>query len=206
MYAALNAGLAAAADEPWDWFSYLNDDDLWNADGMRVAIARTTTPANNADVLYGRVRLIREHGEPAGKLPIARRPDDLRALLRRGVIPFAQPGTLVRRSLLEKIGGFDASFRFAGDLDLMVRALMAGARFAFVPAVVAAFRLRAGQLSKDEAAVAVEKTRALMPLQQAGAQSGAVALWRFRAGNFGVYVDRARRHGWRRMQDVYRHG
>ena len=86
-------------------------------------------------------------------LPVARRGQDLPALLARGIMPLAQPGTVIRRSLVERLGGFDETFRSAGDLDFFVRALAAGARFEFVDARVADFRLHAGQLSKNRAEV-----------------------------------------------------
>jgi GT2 family glycosyltransferase len=200
MYAAINAGVV---QPNWDFFTYLNDDDRWEP-GIQAATSVAAAPDTTTGVLYGRVRLIRENGAPAGELPVARQPADLRSLLARGIIPFAQPGMLVRRSLLEKLGGFDAGFRSAGDLDLCVRALQAGTRFAFVPRVVAAFRLRTGQLSKDASVVATETARALAPLRRAPISGDRTALLRFRAGNLAVYLDRFRRHGWARMSAVYR--
>ena len=198
LYAALNQGWRAPGE--WDAFTWLNDDDLLLAPGfggLLEALARRP----EVDVAYGRVRLIGARGENLGSHPVARRGEDLAALLAGGIMPLAQPGTVIRRSLIERLGGFDETFRSAGDLDLFVRALVPGARFAFVNAWVASFRLHAGQLSKRRAEVEAETARALRPL--AGAPRRLGTLLRFRFGNAGVYCDRVRRHGFRSMRELY---
>jgi hypothetical protein len=153
------------------------------------------------DVVFGRVKLLDAASARIGELPVARRGTDVGALWAHGIIPFAQPGTLIRRGIWDKVGGFDLSYRNAGDLDFFVRAHAAGARFAFVDAEVAAFRLSAGQLSKRRAEVEAESARALriIPTQSASR----AALWRFRLGNLGVYFRRIRRHGWVSMRELY---
>ena len=199
LYAALNQGLRDPAGD-WDAFTWLNDDDLLLAPGFASLVAELERqPA--IDILYGGVDLINGRGEPIGALPVARRGGDLAALLRRGIVPLAQPGTVIRRSCFERLGGFDESYWLAGDLDFFVRALAAGARFGFVPAQVAAFRLSAGQLSKQRAGMETETARALQPLGNGRRKPG--ALLRFRLGNLGVYLDRLRRHGWVSMRDLY---
>jgi hypothetical protein len=165
--------------------------------GLLEALARRA----EVGVAYGRVRLIGAKGESLGAHPVARRGSDLTALLARGTMPLAQPGTVIRRSLIEQLGGFDETFRSAGDLDFFVRALMAGARFAFANSWVASFRLHAGQLSKHRHEVDAETARALQPL--AHAPRSLAALLRFRLGNAGVYCDRVRRHGWLSMRELY---
>jgi len=202
MYAAINDGVRACADEPWEWFTYLNDDDTW-LNGMSVVLDRADKPGLRA-TLFGRVRLTDAQDRALGELPVARRESDFAALLARGIVPLAQPGTLVHRCVLESLGGFDESFRSAGDLDLFVRALVAGHSFEFVDAHVASFRLHAGQISKDERAADAEKERALRPLRAAGIPGGVGALLRFRLANAGAYFARARHFGVVRMRQVYR--
>ena len=203
MYEAINAGIAAAAADSWDWFTYLNDDDTWQAAGMRVMADSLEKQKRNIDVCYGRVALINTNGATIGELPVARNAPDIAHLLSAGIVPLAQPGTLVRRSLLEKIGGFDNSFRSAGDLDFWVRAAGAGARFGFVSMRVASFRLHADQLSKQRDLGEQERFRALSPIARPWGLRSAVALLRFRMGNLPVYFDRIRRHGWIPMRTLY---
>jgi hypothetical protein len=198
LYAALNQGWRTPGE--WDAFTWLNDDDLLLAPGfggLLEALARRT----EVDVAYGRVRLIGARGEPLGALPVARHGSDLKALLARGIMPLAQPGTVIRRSLIEHLGGFDEAFRSAGDLDFFVRALVVGARFEFINTRVANFRLHAGQLSKHRTEVEAETARALQPL--ANTSRSLAALLRFRLGNVGVYGDRLRRHGFISMREFY---
>jgi GT2 family glycosyltransferase len=198
LYAALNQGWRAPGE--WDAFTWLNDDDWLLAPGFgRLLEALARWP--EVDVAYGRVRLIGAKGETLGTLPVARRGEDLAALLARGIMPLAQPGTVIRRGLIERLGGFDETFRSAGDLDFFTRALMTGARFEFINAWVASFRLHPGQLSKRRAEVETETARALQPF--AGASRNLAALLRFRLGNAGAYCDRVRRHGFVPMSKLY---
>lgn len=200
LYAALNTGLARVREG--EAFTWVNDDDLLCAAGVTAAMARLEAePA--AGVVYGRVGLMSETGQRLGELPVARRPGDLQALLAGGIMPLAQPGTIIRGSVGRQLDGFVAGYRLAGDLDYFVRALRAGVGFAFVDAEVARFRLRAGQLSKDEPAVAAEFARVIASLPQG---SSGAARRRFRWDNRGVYLERIRRHGFVRMQTLYRHG
>jgi GT2 family glycosyltransferase len=117
-------------------------------------------------------------------------------------MPLAHPGTLFRRGLFDSLGGFDESYRSAGDLDFFVRALLRGATFRFVNRHIADFRLHAGQVSKGESLADSEKARALQPL--ASVRTGPGALWRFRMANLGVYASRLFRHGPVGMKELYR--
>ena len=198
LYAALNQGWRAPG--AWEAFTWLNDDDLLSAPGFG-GLLETLAERPEVDVTYGRVRLIGAQGKTLGALPVSHRGSDLTALLARGIMPLAQPGTVIRRNMIERLGGFDESYRLAGDLDFFARALAAGARFAFVNLWVASFRLHAGQLSKRRAAMEEETANALRPF--AGRPHSLAALLRFRLGNVGVYGDRVRRHGWVSMRELY---
>jgi hypothetical protein len=198
LYAAINQGWRAPGE--WGAFTWLNDDDLLLAPGFGGLLEKLARQPE-VDVAFGRVRLIGAKGEALGMHPVARRGTDLTALLAGGVMPLAQPGTVIRRSLIERLGGFDETFRSAGDLDFFVRALVAKARFEFVNEWVASFRLHAGQLSKRRAEVEAETARALHPL--ADTPRRLAALLRFRLGNAGVYGDRVRRHGFVSMSKLY---
>ncbi|MGH8017653.1 MAG: glycosyltransferase [Opitutaceae bacterium] len=204
LYAALNAGLAAASGERWDWFTYINDDDVWT-EGMRSSLQQAADAGSSCAVVYGRVGLIDACARDLGELPVAHFPDDLLKLLVRGIVPLAQPGTLIHRRVIEQLSGFDASYRSAGDLDAFVRALTVGVRFEFVNRTVAAFRLHSGQISKNEKDALREKARALLPLHAHDRQGGRMAMLRFRLSNLGVYARRIRRFGFMRMKEIYRH-
>jgi succinoglycan biosynthesis protein ExoU len=199
LYAALNTGLDAPGDEAL--VTWINDDDLLVAPGLAAALAGLAADAALGAV-YGRVELIDADTRRLGELPVAHRAADLLPLLAAGLMPLAQPGTVFRRSALAPLGRFDPSFRLAGDLDLFVRALRAGVGFGFVDAVVARFRLHGGQLSKDEVAAALEHARIVETLPRGPAFAPRL---RFRGANLRVYLERVRRHGFVRMQSLYRH-
>jgi len=198
LYPALNQGLREPGD--WDAFTWLNDDDVLLPAGFASLVATLRRDAR-PDAAYGRVDLIDSHGALIGALPVARRGSDLPALFARGIMPLAQPGTVMRRAVWDDLQGLDESYRYAADFDLFVRAIARGCRFGHVSARVAAFRLRAGQLSKQRIEVAAETRRALAVLQNV--RPATAAWWRFRLGNFGVYAGRIRRHGWVSMRDLY---
>jgi hypothetical protein len=198
IYAALNRGLAVPGD--WEAFTWINDDDRLE-EGFGIAV-RELAAASGAGIGYGRVSLIDAAGASFGALPIGTSAGDLTALLRRGIMPIAQPGTLIRRSVGERIGALDETYRIAGDLDFLVRALAAGVVFAHCRATVASFRLRPGQLSQAEALNEAEFARAVRRLGPS--DGGLGALLRFRWANRRVYWDRWRRHGGLTMREVYR--
>jgi glycosyltransferase involved in cell wall biosynthesis len=199
LYAAVNCGLRASRGE--EIMTWLNDDDLFQPEGIASALARLDDDPR-LDVIYGRVRLIGGQDEPLGWLPVSRRPADLTALLAQGIMPIAQPGTLFRRGLAERLGGLNDSFRLAGDLDFFARALLSGASFEFIDSVVASFRIHAGQLSKNKDVGVQENQRALAPLREVVLPRFGPK-WRFRKDNWTTYLDRFRRHGWMRMETLY---
>lgn len=202
LYAALNAGVdgMATAGVEWDALTWINDDDRLCGPGFAQLLRKLKTSVG-VGIAYGQVGLIDGRGERIGRLPVAHCGEDLAPLLARGIVPLAQPGTVIRRAAWEKLGGLDASYRLAGDLAFFVRALVTGVRFTFADAEVAEFRLRAGQLSKQQEIGAREKARALALLN--GVAPAVGAHWRFRWQNRGVYAERVRRHGFVSMEQLY---
>jgi glycosyltransferase involved in cell wall biosynthesis len=80
-----------------------------------------------------------------------RRPDEhqdmWRQLLQRNFV--STSATVIRRSVLAKVGAFDESLSHAGDYDLWLRIARSGYRFRFVDHVVGVGRSRPGSLSSD---------------------------------------------------------
>ena len=196
-FTKLNQAIRVPGD--WDAFTWINDDDLLVAPGFSRIVA-AVEQAPDVDIAYGRVDLLNRHGIRIGALPVAHRGSDFAALFACGIIPFAQPGTVIRRKVFERLGGLDESYRAAGDMDFFVRAVAAGMKFTFVDVHTASFRLIAGQLSKRPEGAA-EKTRALRPLS--GRRGTLPALVRFRLANWRIYLERIRRHGWVSMRELY---
>ena len=189
LYAALNQGLGQAGE--WEWFSYINDDDRLGPDFAALA-ERHCRVGNEGVIGFGRVAMIDEGGRYLYDFPSSGRMDDLPALLAEGIMPFTQQGMIAHREVWERLGGFDASYRLAGDLDFWVRAHRAGYVFRFYNLRVGEWRLRKGQLSGDYAGMAEETSRCL-----AGVRAEAPGRWtrelarlRFRLRNASHYARR----------------
>lgn len=202
IYGALNAGLAAAAPG-WEWFTYINDDDV-----LRPAFSRMQQEEQSADqpadVAYGDVELIDERGGGVSHITIERRPRWIPALLQDGISPLMQQGMLFRRSTVERLHGFDTRYRLCADLDFWLRALVMGARFRAYRLRVAQFRLRRGQLSgntsitdfEQREIVARHLPRAISPVVRR------VARWRYRWCNLPRYMKRFRTRGFQSSYEM----
>jgi glycosyltransferase involved in cell wall biosynthesis len=183
MYAAINDGLEAVGGE---WCTYVNGDDILYADAAERAISKL---GSRADVLYGCVdfidrmgRLIHSWNSPP--------PSEL-APLESVVMPIPQLGTLFRRAVFEKLGGFDTRYRYASDFDFFLRARKAGFRFARLNYPrIGAFRLHETQISQREERTMGEEVRASLLANQVRTMR-LRRFWcyaRFRARNWDSYL------------------
>ncbi len=188
LYGALNLGLSQGY---WDWFSYVNDDDRLGADFARLAAVHCR-PENRRVIAFGRVSMIDEAGRSLYDFPTTDRLGDLAALLSEGIMPFTQQGMIASRDVWETLGGFDARYRLAGDLDFWVRAWQAGFEFRFYDLRVGDWRLRAGQQSADGQRMWAEQERCLAAIREKAPPRRArfVAKWRFRLRNTPNYLAR----------------
>jgi GT2 family glycosyltransferase len=196
MYAAINAGARAAGE--WDFLTYLNDDDLLLPAFSRAARAWMARSGARC-IGYGGVRLIDVQGRRLGAIPVSPQPLLNRALYAQRIEPVYQHGTLISRAVWDELGGFDEQFRFCGDSEFLARACVRGVPFVRGQGgEVAAFRLRAGQLTKSRSAMraeraAVDAKLGLLAARRTWAQRW--ARWVFRAANTPVYLERIARHG-----------
>lgn len=202
LYGALNSAKNLAKD--FEWVTWINDDDKLHFSTVLAAV-KILIEKRTAQIVYGRVEMINAEGRRMCEVPVARRPSDLKALMARGVMPLAQPGTVVRRSCLDQVGWFDESFRLAGDLDFFARAILAEQEFVFFDRVLAAFRLRSGQLSKEEDMAASEWRRAIGGIGRHFRGPTLPSRLRFIWDNHPTYRERLFTFGFQRMRSVYRH-
>ena len=201
IYGALNAGIAAGGAD-WEWFTYINDDDVLQPE-FSVMYAAEMAAASRADVAYGDVELVDESGAPISRITIERSPEWIPALLQDRISPLMQQGMLFRRATVERLRGFDTRYRLCADLDFWLRAYVAGARFRSHPYGVAQFRLRRGQLSGNTSLTVREQAEIVarhLPREIPPAVRR-VARWRYRWRNLPRYVARIRKRG---LQSSYR--
>jgi hypothetical protein len=147
LYGAINSGLSAA-QEPWDFFTYLNDDDLLGME-FGAMFKRHATAANLRSVGFGSIWIIDNAGRNATAMTVGPYPRQYPALLQMGISPTGQQGMVFGREVVETIGVYSTQYKVCGDLDYWCRAMAAGFRFIFYPLEVGRFRLQRGQISGD---------------------------------------------------------
>jgi len=135
---AMNCGIAAASG---DIVAHLHADDYYAAPDVLATVAQAMADS-------GRAWLVGEIAVLAGDRvlpPQARRAYSYRALA-SGSAFVPHPATFVRRALFDTVGGFDATLRYAMDIDLWLR-LGAHTPPVVLERVLAVFRDHPGSVS-----------------------------------------------------------
>ncbi len=159
---AINAGVASASARH-EFVNWIGDDDLLEP-GSLAATVSALDRDRSAVVAYGACRYIDEDGR---ELWISRAGAWAPRILKWGPDLIPQPGMLVRLSAWHEVGGLDESFRFAFDLDLLLK-LQALGRFIDVGRVVSSFRWHGDSLTVSDRSTSLHESeiarrRALSP-------------------------------------------
>ncbi|WP_019429425.1 glycosyltransferase [Limnohabitans sp. Rim47] len=85
------------------------------------------------------LQLIDETGRPTAERHYPERSDDIARKL-HFTSTLAHPTVMYRTDIVKRFGGYDPTFRFAEDLDLWLRWLNRGVKFANVPEVLVKYR------------------------------------------------------------------
>lgn len=142
IYQAWNQAIAHAHG---DWLIFLGADDYLYAPDVleRVAAGLRALP-ESIEIAYGRLAVVTRDGRPVEVLGMPW-PKAARRLTQ--VMSLPHPAVFYRRSVFARAGGFDESFRIAGDYEFMVRALR-GREARYLPDVTVS-AMRAGGASLD---------------------------------------------------------
>ena len=171
--AARNTGAAAARAE---WLAFLDDDDLWAPQKLRLQLAAVEEAG--ADWVYGRTVVVDAAKHVIGGHPFPD-PASLAELLRGGNhVPGGGSNVLVRAAAFRAAGGFDETLRYFEDWDLWLRLLQLGPPARLDAVVVARVEHGRNMLFRDRADVASDFERLLSkhePVTQA--QRLAIAEW-----------------------------
>lgn len=139
----------ASRDARGDVLAFLDDDDRWSSDHLAGLAAAFADPG--LGVAYRDFAVLREREERGERRELERRviAREWDAALMRTDNFIAPSALAVRRSLFERLGGFDEGFRFSEDWDFLLRAA-AQSMPKRVPGVTAEVRLReSGNASTD---------------------------------------------------------
>ena len=125
IYDAMNQGWTRARGE---YVMFLNADDRY-LPGALEEMMRELRANPDADILHGCIRVNGRKYRPAQGLASF-----------HGARIF-HPASAIRRSLLDRLGGFDYQWKICADLDFFLRAKESGATFLFVDREITDFAL-----------------------------------------------------------------
>lgn len=119
---AMNKGLRLVKGE---FISILNSDDYFEKGAVKK-LMNVFTESSDVDIVYGNTGIIFEDETKKKKL-VSYKTFDLKDILYKGYqIP--QPGCIFRKSLIDKVGGFDENLHHVAEHELFLRFLKAGAK------------------------------------------------------------------------------
>jgi glycosyltransferase involved in cell wall biosynthesis len=148
--AAKNAGIKAAQG---DILAFLDADDLWEPEKLSIQVNHLVEHPDVGYVLCWADTFL----EPGIDRPLWLGRDELEE-----ESPLLGPSSLVvRKAVIEEIGGFDTAYRHANDCDWFFRARDAGVKMAIVPLALVHRRIHASNMSHERHAAASEIPRAL---------------------------------------------
>lgn len=128
---------------------FINGDDLL-APGAARKVLDFFAANPDVDLVYGSVEWIdvdgRVTGQHTGRIATPGEVLDIYGVW-WNERQWVQPEVFFRRSLWEKVGGFDTSYDLTFDYEYWVRCFLAGARVAHLPEVLCRFRVHADQKS-----------------------------------------------------------
>jgi GT2 family glycosyltransferase len=153
--ATRNAGIAAARGE---WIALLDADDVWLPDHLAGLVHARD---GGADLVFAGSRIFEDGtGTELGLRDAS--PETLGAPARSlftGKLVIQPSAVLLRRSLVERVGGFDPAYPVCNDVEFWLRLLSAGARLVHSGRATCRYRKHAGAMSHRSAELIADLAR-----------------------------------------------
>jgi len=142
VYNAWNKGVEKAKGE---WICFLGADDFFlEDDGLEKLITKLQDIPSEVRIAYTKVMLFGADDNPL--FPVGERWENAKGNFMKGLC-LPHQGVMHRRSLFERNGKFDESFRIGGDYEIMLRELKS-AEAMFIPDIIVT-AMRPGGLSSN---------------------------------------------------------
>ena len=129
IYEAFNNGIKQASG---DYILFLNSDDLFaRPDALSLSVQ--ALEGQNADFTCAFAKVIDKDNHILFSRPVKW----------HHVFwgnPFVHQTMLIKKSVLQELGGFDATYKIAGDFDMMLRTFLSGYRGVTIPETLILFR------------------------------------------------------------------
>lgn len=152
IYDAINRAVARCTG---DYIGLIHSDDMFANEHVLADVA-CMLERTGADALYGDLDYV-SAADPGRVIRRWRAGDFRPGRLKRGWMP-PHPTLFVRRSICERFGAYDASFRIAADYDAMVRWFSTkDFRAAYLPQTLV--KMRVGGVSNRSLRDVIRKTR-----------------------------------------------
>ncbi len=151
IYDAMNKGMRRATGE---YITYLNSDDFYHTPKAFTEIVKFLGKSD-LDFVSGNTRLVRENGEICGVQQTKQEEFFIN-------MPFCHQTLFIKRDVMKELGGFDTSYKSAGDYDFVLRLFLNKKNGAEIPFNFVSFRLGGisntqRDLSQKETIFALEK-------------------------------------------------
>ena len=155
--ATRNTGIAASRGE---FVALLDADDYWAANHLQTVLDRLLE--TGADLGHsGSVLFDSDSGATLGlRAPSRLEIDGFPLSLFVGDYIIQPSSVVMRRSLWERAGGFDVSFRYVEDREMWLRCARVGGRFVFTGEATCYYRKHGAALSTHSAPMAIAWARA----------------------------------------------